>query len=152
LTGEERRGRVGNKLTRLLRHVELSPAGIVVGSIIHGRYTDYRKLSLHGQMFILDGDLPKARSCYSEIIREDPGGWAAAYAYVDLAQIEDDPELAARYMELSCIASQGDPVPIKWCRDLAQATGSTELAAYYGKLYEEKSAENERKLTRVQPQ
>lgn len=52
-----------------------------------------------------------------------------------MAWLEEDPELAARYVEL---ASSGNEVyPAELCMLLAMRTGRKELAAHYTWLFEE---------------
>jgi hypothetical protein len=49
-----------------------------------------------------------------------------------MAWLEDNPELAAQYMEAAC--SGGDLFSIAMCVELATKTGSADLAEYYTRL------------------
>ncbi len=139
LTDEQRRHWiVQGRIRRLLSHFQMSPVGMAIQAIMSHPYSKQAELYFCGQMFLGDGNFARAKSCFSEMVRKDPDGWASAYAYAYLAHIEDDPEMAARYMELASASAGDDPWPLLFCRNLARDTGSNELAAYYGRLYEEK--------------
>lgn len=87
-----------------------------------------------------------AGCCYSEFVRKSSDTEMVAIAYGRLAWLEDDPELAARYMELAC--SGNEPWPASMCRSLAWQTDSYQLGEYYGKLFEARQrAVAERKPT-----
>jgi len=86
-----------------------------------------------GQVNLICGNWAEARSCFTEYLRhsEEPVMQQRACAY--LAWIEDDPEVAARYMEIACSGRQ--QFYLGSCARLSRDTGNTELADYYIALY-----------------
>lgn len=147
LTDKERHGWYTsdlNVIERIASHIEYTPLACLAYYVLGGSNinTEQAELFYSGKWNLVQRNWPAAKSCFSELARKSNGLDQFACAY--LAELEDDPELAARYMEL---ASKGEhPHPLLMCRNLARATGSNELAAYYGKLYEEKLAKQQRPL------
>lgn len=96
------------------------------------------------------GDFDKARQQLSEYVRTADGTGLCHEALIDLALLEDDPELAARYMELSCTDENdlrgGYEAMAAW---LAEKTGSKSLEAHYRAKLE--AINQKRKKTGWQP-
>ena len=99
-----------------------------------------------GQVNLICGNWAEARSCFTEYLRhsEEPGMQQIACAY--LAWLEDDSEVAVRYMEIAC--SGGQQFSLGSCARLSRDTGSTELADYYIARYKRlyPPSPNQRKL------
>jgi len=96
------------------------------------------------------GDFDGARRQFAEYIYAAEGSNINREVFIDLAFLEDDPELAARYMELSC-ADEND---LRGGYEamavyLAEKTGSKKLEAHYRAKLE--AIEQRRKETGWQP-
>lgn len=96
-----------------------------------------------GMFNLRRGNWEEGRAYLSEFLRrcDDPKGQQLASAH--LAWLENDPEKAARYME---IASSGDCLECLYrCERLAYETGSKELAEHYQRLLEQAKAREPRR-------
>lgn len=84
------------------------------------------------QAALIRGRWAEARGYFEEVVRKSnsPALQKGACGY--LAWVEDDPELAARCMEIAC--SGGQDFCFSFSAELARVTGSTELAEYYQSL------------------
>ncbi|MCX5768892.1 MAG: hypothetical protein NTZ09_01260 [Candidatus Hydrogenedentes bacterium] len=84
---------------------------------------------LQAQCNLMLGNWKEARTCFTEILRNDFGSVWRPRAWAYLAWLEDDPEMAARYLEIAC--SGVDWYAVFLSVELASATGNTELAEKY---------------------
>jgi len=126
----------GRKLTsRLIAIIGSSPVGGLIDSISVAAGIPEGASANRAESNLIRGNWAEAKSCYTEFVRKCDNVRAQHTAYAFLAWLEEDPELAARYMELA--SSGGDLFPVRLCRDLARETGSMELADYYQALFEQ---------------
>lgn len=138
-TDEQRRERFTRGRTTSLRIIALigsSPLASFVDSISVAAGIPEGESFNRGEVNLIRGNWAEAKSYFSEFVRKSGDERSLPTTYAYLAWLEQDPELAARYMDLACSGS--DPYPIALSRDLARETGSKELADYYGTLFEER--------------
>ena len=114
---------------RLLAVLGSSPLGSIadVALVAAGRPTG--ELWPRAQCNLMRGNWEEARICFTEFVRKSDEPMERQRACAYLAWLEDDPEMAARYMELASCG--GDWYGTLLCVELATATGSTELAEKY---------------------
>ena len=86
----------------------------------------------------------EARRHLAECLRHCENNGMRQHVCKCLAWLEDDPELAVRYMEAA--SSGGDWVSLMFCVKLALASGSPELAQYYTERGRSGVPEFDRKL------
>ena len=127
-TGEQRlkffEGRWSRKDRLLVRFV----AGPLSSVLNLGDSPDGNVL-MRANCSLMTGNWDEARSCFTQMLREDHGKMFQWGACAHLAWLEDDPALAARYME---IASSGvDWNAVLLSAELAAATGDKERARRY---------------------
>jgi len=103
------------------------------------RLAGHRDVSafLRGQVMIRNGDWDGARSCFTTVLEETQDPFARHAAFLQLAWVEDDPELAARCLEIACHddANLQNGVLLS-ASELARTTGSDALAGHYRTRYE----------------
>lgn len=92
------------------------------------------------------GKWEEARKYFMDYLREDRNDpvWQQR-ACAHLAWLENDPEMAARYMDMAC--SGGDLFSIALSVEFATKIGSTELAEYYTRLGRSISTDFDEKFT-----
>ncbi|MCX5768894.1 MAG: hypothetical protein NTZ09_01270 [Candidatus Hydrogenedentes bacterium] len=122
---------------KLIALIGSSPVGGLVDAVGVAAGIPEGALANRGECYMVRGKWDEAKSCYAEFIRKSKDPVMLQIAYGRLAWLEDDPEFAARYMELASTGPQAWPIGA-WCRNLASLTGSDELADYYGRLYQER--------------
>ncbi|HUW60480.1 MAG TPA: hypothetical protein VMZ06_05695 [Candidatus Bathyarchaeia archaeon] len=95
-----------------------------------------------GQANLLRGNWAEARSCFTEYLRnaDQPVMQQQACAY--LAWLEDDPEVAAQYMDLACSGGQLGCIVLS--THLAIKTDSRELTRHYRGLWDQLYPESAR--------
>lgn len=88
------------------------------------------------------GNYEEARESFADYLRhsDDPVKKQQVCAY--MAWLQDDPEMAARYMELACSDSQ--PVCLVICYNLALESGSEELRRHYRALLDRAMPERQK--------
>jgi hypothetical protein len=104
--------------------VALLAAGIRVGASAE-----------RGQANLLRGNWAEARSCFTEYLRNADQPVMRQHACAYLAWLEDDPEVAARYMELACSGGQLGCIVLS--THLAIETDSRELTRHYQALWDQ---------------
>lgn len=82
-----------------------------------------------GYIGLLRHDYGKAKMCYEQVVRESDNAVKRRRACAMLAWLEDDPEMAARYMEIAC--STGRVECLIPAVELAMTTESEELWLHY---------------------
>ncbi|HUW60481.1 MAG TPA: tetratricopeptide repeat protein [Candidatus Bathyarchaeia archaeon] len=141
-TDEERREqfmRGKSARNRLIAVIGSSPLGGFVDALGVAVGIPEGALANRGECYMARGKWDEAKSCYSEFVRKSKDPVMLQIAHGRLAWLEDDPELAARYMELASSGEQAWPIAL--CRSLAWQTGSTVLAQHYQALFERVRAE-----------
>ena len=140
-TDEERREQFmegQNSRNKMIAIIGSSPVGGFMDALGVAVGIPEGALANRGECYTTRGNWAEAKSCYSEFVRKSKDPQMLAVAYARLAWLEDDPELAARYMELATTGEYEFPFPVVWNKKLAETTGSKELAEHYGKLFEER--------------
>ncbi|MCX5768891.1 MAG: hypothetical protein NTZ09_01255 [Candidatus Hydrogenedentes bacterium] len=87
---------------------------------------------------LICGRWAEARSYFEEVVRKSDRPVVQQQAFAFLAWVQDDPEVAARCMELACSGARD--ACLHFSAELARATGSRELAEHYQSLEKAASA------------
>jgi len=132
-TPEERAKRWGHKTgTGKLAASFASPALSILDAALYATGRSGGMAWERAQAMLVRGDWSGARSCLAEYLETSRRPVARRDACAYLAWLEDDPEVAARYMELACSDEddlRGGCLAIS--EELARLTGSDALADHY---------------------
>ncbi|MCX5768890.1 MAG: hypothetical protein NTZ09_01250 [Candidatus Hydrogenedentes bacterium] len=136
-TDEERRQffmRGKSTSDKIFGFVATSPVGAIGDAVAVAAGIPAGASWERGMANLFMGRWAEARRYLEEVLRKWESRVVQEQACGYLAWLEDDPELAARYMEVA--SSGGQLFGLSSSATLARATGSTELAEHYQSLYD----------------